>query len=149
MSAVANIAKGSVAYYATLAQGGTGAIIAIPLLAAGLPNDDTLADYDTVADLLAGAADENTTMTRKTLTGVTVTVNDTTNVRAVDSADPSWTAGQMAGGAVAMLCYAYDPNPGTGTDAELVPLVYLNCVVTPDGNAFTYQNAAAGWFTAA
>lgn len=148
MSAVANIAKGAVAAYAATVQGGSGAIIAIPLLAENLPNEDTLADYDTVADLLAGPADENTTMGRKTLTGVTVTTNDTTNARAVDSDDPAWTSGQMGGGAVGKLCYAYDPNVGSGTDAELVPLVYLDCAVTPDGNAFTYANAAGGWYTA-
>ncbi|WP_431935802.1 hypothetical protein [Micromonospora sp. RP3T] len=148
MSVVANIAKGAVAAYAAQAQASVGAILAIPLLASGLPTEDTLADYTTVADLLAGAADENTTMGRKTLTGVTVSTNNTTNSRAVDSGDPSWTSGQMGGGAVAKLCYAYDPNPGSGTDAELVPLVYLDCAVTPDGNAFTYANAAAGWYSA-
>jgi hypothetical protein len=148
MSVVANISKGSVASYAALAQAATGSIVVVPLLAANLPAEDTLADYDTVADLLAGPADENTTMGRKTLTGVTVAVNDTSNTRSVDSGDPSWTSGQMGGGAVAKLCYAYDPNPGSGTDAELVPLVYLDCTVTPDGNQFTYVHAANGWFTA-
>jgi hypothetical protein len=146
-SRVANISKGRVAAYAAIVQGASGSVVAIPLLTSGIVADDALMDYDTVEDLLAGATNENTTMTRKTLSSVTVTVNDTTNVASVDAADPSWTSGQMGGGAISKLCLAYSPA-GAVDDGDLIPLVYLDASVTPDGNAWTYQFDAAGWYTA-
>jgi hypothetical protein len=146
-SIVPNISKGKVAYLAGL-PGTNDAIIAVPLLASGIASDATLKDFDTLAAILAGTSDENTTMGRKTLTGVTVTVDDTTDQAKVDSDDPAWTSGEMGGGAVAKLVYCYDPDTTGGTDSDLIPLVILDCVVTPDGNAFTYQNASGGWYTA-
>ena len=88
-------------------------------------------------------------MGRKALSGVTVSVNDTTNVASATATDPSWTAGEMAGagGAVSKLCLAYSPA-GASDDGDRIPLVYLDCAVTPDGNAFEYQFDAAGWYTA-
>lgn len=147
-SVVANISKGRVVSYAATVQGGSGTIHAIPLKSSGIVSDDALQDYDTVDALLAGATDENTTMGRKALSGVTVTVNDTTNVASVDATDPSWTSGEMAGagGGVAKLCLAYTPSGGSA-DTDRIPLVYLDCAVTPDGNAFTYVFDASGWYT--
>lgn len=144
---VCNIAKGRVAHYASL-PATNDAIVAVPLLSAGIATEDALVDSDTLAAVLGGSTDENTTMGRKTLTNVTVIVDDTGDQVLVDSDDVSWSAGEMGGGAVARLLYCYDPDTTGGTDADLVPLVLLDAAVTPDGNAWTYEQAAGGWYAA-
>lgn len=145
---VPNIAKGKVASLAAL-PATNDAIIAVPIKTASLPTDEQFRDAATLAAILA-IGTENTTMTRKTLTNVTVTVDNTANETRVDSDDVSWTAGQMAsgGGAVSKLVLCYDDDTTGGTDANLIPLVALDMVVTPDGNAFTYQFASNGWYAA-
>ena len=80
---VFNCAKGREAYYGSL-PGTSDAIIAVPLEASGLVGDSTMVDYDTLAAVLAGASNEQTTMGRETLTGVTVIVPDLRAVCAVD-----------------------------------------------------------------
>jgi hypothetical protein len=146
---VPNIAKGRVAYYASL-PATNDALIAVPIQTTWLPTDEQIRDADTLAAIVALGAQENTTMTRKTLTGVTVTTDDTANETRVTSANPSWTAGQMAlaGGAVSRLIICYDPDTTGGTDADLIPLVSLDMVVTPDGNAFEFQFGGTGWYAA-
>lgn len=142
---VCNIAKGKVAYYAGL-PAANDAIIAIPLETAGIESDATLQDYDTVSALLAGASNEQSTMGRKTAASVTVTVDDTNNRVDVDCADITWTA--ATGNACSRLLFCYDPDTTGGTDADLIPLVIDDFVVTPAGGDITYQVAAAGFFRA-
>jgi len=144
---VFNIAKGKVAYYATL-PATNDALIVIPLEATGLEADATLRDYDDVATLIAGTTNEQTTMGRKTVTaGVTVTPDDVNERQDVDMPDLVWTA--ATGNAVGALLIAYDADTTTGTDANLIPLVKLDCALTPDGSDFTAQLNAAGFFRAA
>jgi len=88
---VFNIAKGKVAYYAGL-PAAADALIAIPLETSGLETDAVLRDKDTFADVVAGTTNEQTTMGRKTLASVTVTVDDTNDRVDVDAADITWTA---------------------------------------------------------
>jgi hypothetical protein len=142
---VANIAKGKVAYYAGL-PAANDALKAIPLETTGLEADGTLQDYDTVAALLAGASNEQTTMGRKTLAGVTVTVDDTNNRVDVDCTDPVWTA--ATGNAVSRLLVCYDPDTTASSDANNIPLVILDFVATPAGGDITYQVAAGGFYRA-
>ena len=142
---VANIAKGKVAYYAGL-PAANDALKAIPLETTGLEADGTLQDYDTVAALLAGASNEQTTMGRKTLASVTVTVDDTNDRVDVDCADPTWTA--ATGNAISAIVICYDPDTTAGTDADLVPLVKLDAAATPAGGDITYQVAAGGFYRA-
>ena len=63
---VFNIAKGKVGYYASL-PAASDALIVVPIEATGIVADATMADYDTLSDLLAGASNEQTTMGRKTV----------------------------------------------------------------------------------
>lgn len=142
---VFNIAKGKVKYYAEL-PAANDAIIVIPLEATGLEADATLKDYDDVAALLAGATNEQTTVGRKTITSVTVTVDDANDRLDVDVADPVWTA--PTGNAVGAFLFAYDPDTTGGTDSTLVPLTKHDRAWTPDGNDFTLQIAATGFFRA-
>lgn len=131
---VFNIAKGKVAYYATL-PAANDALIVIPIESSGVESDATLIDYDTVSALLASANNEQSTMGRKTVTSVTVTVDDTNNRTDVDIADQVWTA--ATGDAISDLLVAYDPDTTGGTDADLIPLTWHDFSITPDGSDVT------------
>ena len=142
---VFNNAKGKVAYYAGL-PATSDALIAVVLESSGLEADATLKDYDDLNTLLAGTSNEQTTMGRKTLASVTVTVNDTTDLVDVDAADITWTA--ATGNATGKLLICYDGDTGTGTDANIIPLVALDMTVTPDGSDVTAQFGASGFYRA-
>ncbi|MEK9524026.1 hypothetical protein MIU24_32335 [Streptomyces venezuelae] len=131
---VFNQALGRVAGLAAL-PAANDVLVAVPLEATGLVNDATMRDYDDLASLLAGASNEQTTMGRKTLTGVTVTVDDTNDRVNVDCADITWTA--ATGNAVGAVVICYDPDTTSGTDADLIPLTKHDVALTPDGNNFS------------
>lgn len=131
---VFNIAKGKAAYYATL-PAANDALIVIPIEASGVESDATLQDYDDVAALLAAANNEQSTMGRKTITSVTVTVDDTNNRVDVDIADITWTG--ATGNAISDLLIAYDPDTTGGTDSSLIPLTWHDFAITPDGSDVT------------
>lgn len=143
---VFDIAKGRAAYYATL-PAASDALIVVPVLAAGLEADATLKDYSTLSALLAGTTDEATSLGRKTVVaGVTVTVDNAGDRVDVDMPDITWAA--TAGGAIGALIIAYDPDTAGGTDADLIPLVKLDCALTPDGSDFTAVLASSGFYRA-
>lgn len=131
---IANIAKGRFAYYSTLPAANDGLVVVV-LEAAGLEADATLKDYDTLAALLAGTSNEQTTMGRKAATGVTVTVDDTLNLVDVDQNDILWAA--ATGNATGALLVCYDPDTTGGTDADIIPLSKHDFTVTPDGSDVT------------
>lgn len=138
-----NIAKGRIAYFGGLTGGANDALIIVPLESAGLVADATMIDYDTLADILAGASNEQTTMGRKTGASVTVTVDDTNDRVDIDMSDITWTA--ATGNAVGALVVCYDPDTTGGTDADLVPISKHDFVVTPNGGDITGQVATAGF----
>lgn len=143
---VTNFGKGRFVYYAGLPAASDG-LVAVVLEALGLEADDALQDHDTLAAMLAGASNEQTTMGRKPLTGVTVNVNDVTNVASIDCADLTWVA--ATGNATGKLVVCYDPDTIGGTDADLIPLTLHDFSVTPDGTDITVQIDAAGLATSA
>jgi len=111
------------------------ALILVPLEASGLVSDATMVDYDTLADILNGASNEQTTVGRKTLASITVTVDDTNDRVVIDAADVVYTA--PTGNAIGAVVICYDPDTTTGTDADLVPISKHDLAWTPDGNNFT------------
>lgn len=131
---VFNQALGREAYYASL-PGTNDALIAVPIETAGIVTDAVMRDYDTLAALLAGASNEQTTMGRKTLTNVTVTVDDTNDRVAIDADDVTWTA--ATGNPISALVICYDPDTTGGTDSDIVPLSKHDFVITPDGSDVT------------
>ena len=131
---VFNVALGKLAHYADL-PGEDDALVLVPLESSGLVGDSTMRDYDTLDDVLAGASNEQTTMGRKTLGSVTVTVNDTDNRVDIDAADVTWTA--ATGNAIGAVLICYDPDTGTSTDEDLIPLTKHDVSMTPDGSDFT------------
>lgn len=128
---VFNIAKGQLAYYASL-PGTNDALLAIPIEASGVEADAVLKDYDTVSDLLAAANNEQSTMGRQTLTSVTATVDDTNDRVNIDCGDITWTA--ATGNAISDILICYDPDTTGGTDTTLIPLTWHDYVATPDGS---------------
>jgi hypothetical protein len=142
---VFNIAKGRVAELAALGAAND-ALIAVPIETTGIESDATLIDYDNLSVLLAAANNEQSTMGRKTLASVTVTVDDTNNRTDVDAADIVWTA--ASGNAVSALVICYDGDTTGGADTALVPLVKLDFAATPAGGDITFAFNAAGFFRA-
>jgi hypothetical protein len=143
-----NKSLGASAYYAGL-PAANDSLIAVLLASAGLVSDATLRDYDDLAAILAGASDEATFTgySRQTLTGVTVTVDDTNDRVDIDCGDPQWspTTAQALGKIV--ICY----KPDTGSaDSAIIPLFADDFVVTtPTSGTVTYQVASSGFLRAA
>ncbi|MCX5253659.1 hypothetical protein OOK27_05650 [Streptomyces canus] len=131
---VFNRALGMVAYYASLPAANDGLVL-IALESSGLETDTVLRDKDDFAAVVAGTTNEQTTVGRKPLASVTVTVDDTNDRVALDAADVTWTA--PTGNAVGAVVICYDPDTTTGTDADLIPLTKHDVTWTPDGNNFT------------
>lgn len=148
---VFNIAKGGVAYYAQLPLAND-ALILVLLKSAGLESDATLQDYDNLSVLLAATNDECdfAGYTRRTLTGITITPDDTGNTNVVDAADPATytNTGTSQTAGAAIICY--DNDTTTGTDTSLVPLVQLMTGTIPfDTNVVnTLSFNASGIFSA-
>ena len=135
---VFNIALGKVAYYAGLPAANDGLVL-IALESSGLEADSVLRDKDDFAAVVAGTTNEQTTVGRKTLTSVTVTVDDTNDRVALDAADVTWTS--PTGNAIGAVVICYDPDTTTGTDSDLIPLTKHDVTWTPDGNNFTLSIA--------
>lgn len=142
---VFNIAKGKVKYYAEL-PAAADALVVVAVEAAAIEADATLKDYDDLQTLLAGASNEQVTLGRKTISSVTITVDDTNDRVDIDVADQVWAA--AAGNGVGKLLFCYDNDTGAGTDANIVPLTAHSFDITPDGSDVTAQIAAAGFFRA-
>lgn len=128
---VFNRALGMVAYYGSL-PAANDALIAVPIETAGIVSDATMRDYHDLQTLLAGASNEQTTMGRKTLTGVTVTVDDIADRVAVDSADIVWTG--ATGNAISALVICYVPDATAPNDATTIPLAKYDFAIVPDGS---------------
>lgn len=136
---VFNIAAGQgVEYYRRIVNNDpvNSAFILVPIETAGLEADATLIDVDTLAALLAGTTNEQTTMGRKTLTNVELAAlpapDDVNNRYDVSLPTTTWTA--ATGNAISKIAVCYDSDTTAGTDANIVPLTMFDFVVTPDGS---------------
>ena len=140
-----NISKGRVVHYASL-PATNDALVLVPIETTGIESDATLMDYDTLDAILAGASAEQTTMGRKTVTDVTVTVDDANDRVDVDIPDQTWVA--ASGNAISALVVCYDPDTTAGDDTTLIPLTKHDFVATPSGGDITAQIATAGFYRA-
>ncbi|MFB7244666.1 hypothetical protein ACFCYX_19660 [Streptomyces populi] len=131
---VFNVALGKLAYYASL-PAANDALVVIPLETSGLETDAVLRDKDDVAAVVAGATNEQTTVGRKTLTSVTVTVDDTNDRVALDAADVVWSS--PTGNPISAFVIGYVPDTTTPSDSAIIPLTKHGLSWSPDGNAFT------------
>jgi len=135
---VFNIAKGKVGAYYDRVKGNdpaNSAIILVPIESSGLESDATLIDADTLAALIAGATNEQTTMGRKTLTDAELAAipsPDDANDR-YDYSLPTVTWSAATGNAISKIAVCYDPDTTAGTDANIIPLTMFDFAQTPSG----------------
>jgi hypothetical protein len=129
-----NVAKGRHAHYGSL-PGTNDALILVFLEADALVGDATMEDYDTLAAVLAGASNEQSTLGRQTLTGASVTVNDTDDQVEVDAADVVIDPASGDPTGAALVCY--DPDTTGGDDTTIIPLTKHSYDITPDGSELT------------
>lgn len=142
-NAIFNVARGMVGYYATL-PGVNDAIIAVPIESAGLPVDGTLVDFLNLSTLLAGSANEQVTLGRKTLTNVVSAINTTTNAKTVDADDLTYTA--ASGNSIGAVLLCYDPDTTATVDANIIPLIKLEIAITPIGSNIVLQLNPEGFY---
>lgn len=135
---VFNCSLGKVKYYGEL-PAANDALILVPLEASGLVADSTMRDYDTLSDILAGATNEQTTIGRKTITSVTVTVNDTNDRVELDFADQVYST--PSGNALGAMLVCYDPDTTAGDDTTVIPLTKHDYAITPEGDSLTVSVA--------
>jgi len=153
---VYNIAKGRVTELANRVNNNdpTNSAFIIVAIAANGVTDATLKDIADLSSILATAADEvtQTGYARKTLTdtsSITVTTDNTNDWVIVDMPDQTWSAVAAGGTAWSDLIICYDNDTTSGTDANVVPLVQLDFVATPDGSDIVAQFNASGVYKAA
>jgi hypothetical protein len=132
---VLNQALSKMAYYASLPLSND-ALVLVDLELTGLESDSVLRDKDTLADLVSGTTNEQTTVGRKTLAGVVATVDDTSNTFSVRADNVTYSS--PGGNPVGAFVICYDPDTTSGTDADLIPLVKADGSWNPgDGVGFT------------
>jgi hypothetical protein len=119
------------------------AFVIIPIETTGLEADATLVDADTVAAVLAGTTNEQTTMGRKILTDADLAAlpapDDTNDRYSLNLPNVTWTA--ASGNNVSKLLVAYDPDTTGGTDANLIPCTLFDWVMSPTGGDLTATGA--------
>ena len=136
---VFNIAKGRVVEYYNRVESSdptNAAIILVPIETTGLEADATLIDVDSLAALIAGTTNEQTTMGRKTLTDAELAAlpapDDTNDRYDVSLPTVTWTA--ATGNAISKIAVCYDPDTTGGTDSAIIPLTMFDFAITPDGS---------------
>lgn len=136
---VFNIAKGRVVELYNRVKGNdpaNSALVLVPIETSGLEADSALIDSDTLAEVLDGATNEQTTMGRKTLTDADLAAlpaPDDANDR-YDLSLPTVTWSAASGNAISKICVCYDPDTTGGTDANIVPLTMFDFTQTPSGS---------------
>jgi hypothetical protein len=136
---VFNISKGKVAAYYDRVKGNdpsTSALVLTPIETSGLESDATLIDMDTVAAVVAGATNKQTTMGEKVLTDAdlaAVPAPDDGNDRN-DRSLPTVTWTAATGNAISKILVSYRPDTGSAADATDVPLTLFDFAITPDGS---------------
>jgi len=135
---VFNIAKGQVGYYYKKVKGNdpsTSALVLTPIETSGLESDANLIDSDTVAEVVDGATNKQTTMGEKVLTDsdlAAIPSPDDGNDRFdVSLPTVTWTA--ASGNAISKILVAYRPDTGSAADSTDIPLTLFDAAVTPDG----------------
>lgn len=135
---VFNIAKGRVVELYNRVESNdpaNSAIVLVPIETSGLEADSVLIDSDTLAALLAGTTNEQTTMGRKILTDAdlaSLPAPDDTNDR-FEVSLPTVTWSGATGNAISKIAVCYDPDTTGGTDSSIIPLTLFDFAQTPSG----------------
>ena len=134
---VFNISKGrGVELYRRVkaADPATCALVLVPIETAGLEADAVLIDADTLAAVVAGATNEQTTMGRKVLVAADLAAlpaPDDTNDR-FDVSLPTVTWAAATGNAISKILVCYR-NATADADSAIVPITMFDFAVTPSG----------------
>ncbi len=130
-----NALKGKTFYYASQDGVASATHIAVLLKTSGLEADDTLNNATSLSGLVSGATDEATdgSYSRKTISGIAGTIDNTNNWVTLDSSDITWTA--LAGGAISKLVINFKPS--AAADSAILPVTCHDFAVTPDGTDVT------------
>lgn len=135
---VFNIAKGKVAAYYDRVKSNdpsTSALVLTPIETSGLEADSALIDSDTVADVVDGATNKQTTMGEKVLTD-----SDLASIPAPDDGNDrndrslptvTWTA--ASGNPISKILVSYRPDVGSPSDSTDIPLTLFDFAQTPSG----------------
>jgi hypothetical protein len=136
---VFNIAKGRVVELYRRVKGNdpsTSALVLTPIETSGLEADSALIDSDTVADVVDGATNKQTTMGEKVLTDsdlASIPSPDDGNDRYdVSLPTVTWTA--ASGNAISKILVSYRPDTGSASDSTDIPLCMFDFAITPDGS---------------
>ena len=155
MSAVFNVAKGEDnAYTKRVVNNDPANSALVVVLLKAAEADGILQDYNTLGDILAGANTEAdfTNYSRKILTNTELslpTVDHSGNQQFSDAPDLTYvSAGGAVNNALVKMLICYDSDTTSGTDANLVPLVAIDWVVTTDGNDLVAVFGSTGFFGA-
>lgn len=140
---VFTVAKGRIAHYASL-PGATDSIIVVPIRSVGLVDDVTMAAYANLSVLLAATNDEQLTMGRKTVTGVTQAIVGSRVDITCD--DFTWTA--ATGDTIGALVFCYKPDDAS-PDTDIIPLGKYDFFITPTGADLSVKIPAGGFLRAA
>lgn len=125
----------------------TARLVIIPLESSGLEAQAALEDSVSIAEVLDGATNEQTTLGRKYLTDADLAAlapDNVNNRMDVDIPDITWAAG--TGNAVGAIVIGYDP--ATSADSAIIPLTHHDFAVTPDGSDIVAAIAATGFYRA-
>lgn len=152
---VFNIAKGEVnAYVKRVVNNDPANSALVVVLLKTAEADSVLQDYNTLGNILAGANTEAdfTNYSRKILTNTELslpTVDDSGNQQFSDAPDLTYaSAGGAVNNAIVKMLICYDSDTTSGTDANLVPLVAIDWVITTDGNDLVAVFGSTGFFGA-
>lgn len=144
-----NISKGKDASFVDNINNNTPANSAfVVLLLKTVEADDSLRDYDNLADLLAGSSVEAdfTNYERKVVTdNITLNINDISNAVAIDMPDQAWPlGGGTVDNTIGKFIVCYDPDTTSGTDSDLTPVYAFDFVATTNGNNLTAEINSSG-----
>lgn len=136
-----NISKDKIGWYVEDAAGSGSNIELVLLQSTGLVADSVMADYDTLAAVLAGASDEATftNYVRKTLAAPTRTVDDSGDRVLLGGAavgvalEITWgDAGGAVNNTIGKAIFVYTPTGAP--DSSIIPLMATDVTATTDGN---------------
>lgn len=148
---VFNIAKGKVAAYYDRVKGNdpaTSALVLTPIEATGLEAGATLQDAATVAVVVAGTTNKQSTMGEKVLTDASLAAipspDNTADTNSRSLPEVTWAA--ATGNDVGALLVSYRPDTGAASDATDVPLTMFTFMQSPSGADITLPTGV--FFTA-
>lgn len=145
---------GKARYYCEQVNAAAGQLLVV-LLADGAEADSSLINRNTLADVLAIAANKEaawsggTPYARKSYATVTITAQTSPTQVSLAITNPTWGAAAASSTTYKLsklgVCYG-TPATGTPANSAIIPLVWLDFPSTADGSDLTFTFDAAGFY---